>query len=651
MIFKFLSYIDLFQIPIKFYFSGRTKLFSNAGVFFSLLIYGLLIYSFAKSDFILKEQPIVVSQSIQTNHAEKIEFGSDSILSFGIVDYLGNRYWDQTYFTVYVRYFYNVTNYETKELVICTDEFHTTKIIGFNISNQLCLKNKTFSIEGSLDDLAVSYAAITVAPCDNKTMNNTCKSFQEINDYMDTYPIMKYFAVRLRNDRIDGSNYENPFQFNTDIPFQYMDSKVQRTWNIYLKNAFVETDDGWFAPSKSTKQTVMIDKRDSDFRLRKDSDAFFKVILLASKERLTYTRRYKKLPEALAELAGILKLGQGLFSIITRLVIYIGTLHQVLNKLYIFPKLKKPKRRGKRNFSNKQDPQKALPPLKALEISQPIAMSKPLTQLPFIEKLPEPEQNGMKDYEEFNKADKGVVESKNYHINPKELKDDSYVLEHFSQEGDINNINIKPIDPSNVNPILPLSVSLPPKNPPNTQIIIESKGKNKPTMSKRISSMFLSLKSFARKEKQGWELGFFDYLWYIWCRIISSISKKKLSPKHRVIEAAEKAYINDMDSLGLLKKLHDLDKLKMLLLDEDQLALFNFISKPVVTPFNDNEVEMDEIHESNRHMTNLIKKQTQTGKELEEIYKRVIENKESSSVNSRLIRLMNLEISKLKKNQ
>lgn len=105
--------------------------------------------------------------------------------------------------------------------------------------------------------------------------------------------------------------------------------------------------------------------------------------------------------------------------------------------------------------------------------------------------------------------------------------------------------------------------------------------------------------------------------------------------------------MRDMDTMNLIKKIHDLQKLKMLVLNEDQLVLFNFLSKPIIVPSNNNL--LDQSQESNRKITHLMRKQTISDNLFEESYKRVLKNEENSDLNRNLIHLLDDEIKKLKK--
>ena len=117
---------------------------------------------------------------------------------------------------------------------------------------------------------------------------------------------------------------------------------------------------------------------------------------------------------------------------------------------------------------------------------------------------------------------------------------------------------------------------------------------------------------------------------------------KKL-PEHQMIFKSEKAFQNDMDIANIIKKIHDLEKLKILLLNEDQLLLFNHLSKPLITFDQEEPVIIGRnIRKSNLKMSRLMNFSciTKTGSEIEQSYKRVMEGKKSDKINQRLIELL-----------
>lgn len=712
MVLGFLSNFDLFQQPIKFYFNGHAKLFSSLGILSSLALYGFLLFSFINSDLFKKQEPIIITQSLQMPKAEKVEFTPNITLSFTLADYLGNRYWDPTYFSILAEYYNTMSSLETKVLRNCDENFNNqSQRMGTNSNNTLCLSNNTFTLQGSLDDSLLSYLVITLSPCDNKTLNNTCKTPEEINHYMDSYPLTKYFALRYHDAKTDQNNYERPFQQNSNVEFQYMDSRIQRNWNLYFKNAQIETDDGWFLPSKKILTDIMLDSKTTDFRLRSNSDAFFKVILFASKDKFVSTRRYKKLPEVLAELSGMAQFFLTFFGFVVRTVLYIGTLNQVMKHFYVFPKISKKKKskknssiKGKKRKSQMNKSQKADPPIKTDEntlIKDKIVVeedkNKKINNLNNAEnKSNYCEINMHKNFNDNdlmiknngggieiieNKAQifletnsKEIENIKNEvspnHLQPKVLEDDIIIAESISLEKHI------PIETHSICDKLPNIISKTNTNPIDFQIsspsgkkseILENNGlnytfskENKKSIfskfidsSKKLSHMISGVSVLKMKNQTNskeFHLSFVDYLYFRWCKIFKYLFNKKLSYFHEIIEQAEITYLKDMDSMNLLKTHHDLEKLKMLVLNEDQLILFNFLSKPLITARNNNLVESSEVQQYNTKISNLIRKQTTAGNFFEESYVKVLKNQEKNEINARLIDLLDLERKRLGNN-
>lgn len=44
------------------------------------------------------------------------------------------------------------------------------------------------------------------------------------------------------------------------------------------------------------------------------------------------------------------------------------------------------------------------------------------------------------------------------------------------------------------------------------------------------------------------------------------------------------------DVLYIIKKLHEIDKLKMILLNKDQIRLFDYLPKPTITAYPDKDI-------------------------------------------------------------
>ena len=131
-----------------------------------------------------------------------------------------------------------------------------------------------------------------------------------------------------------------------------------------------------------------------------------------------------------------------------------------------------------------------------------------------------------------------------------------------------------------------------------------------------------------------------EYLFYLF----SGLFCFKKSCKQQLISKAEKAFKQDLDIVSIIEKIHDIEKLKILLLNEDQLSLFNYLSKPMIAP-NDMEESptTQKLSKSNLKMAGLMNISQKT-LNVEEIYKRVIHKKDEDKVNSRLIDLFDQRV-------
>lgn len=74
----------------------------------------------------------------------------------------------------------------------------------------------------------------------------------------------------------------------------------------------------------------------------------------------------------------------------------------------------------------------------------------------------------------------------------------------------------------------------------------------------------------------------FGYFGYILSNICCCCSKMKNKPEERIARKARTYVEHDIDIVEIIQKLKDVEKLKLILLTQDQRELFNNISKPVV---------------------------------------------------------------------
>ena len=121
--------------------------------------------------------------------------------------------------------------------------------------------------------------------------------------------------------------------------------------------------------------------------------------------------------------------------------------------------------------------------------------------------------------------------------------------------------------------------------------------------------------------------------------------------KQKIIEKSDAIFMKEFDVINILKKLHEIEKLKLILLNEDQLILFNSLSKPMI--YMEDEPEMVKKYEGNSalKMSNYIKnyKDIKRKTKFDNSYENVLLSCNFNHLNKRLLDLVDQNIENFKK--
>lgn len=711
MILTFFSVFDLFRQPLMFYYNGSQKRTSFFGFLSSLIIYVYLFYSFSQSNMYLKKSPIVVVQNIETQNAPPFLFGENKFFAVGLSDSFNNRSVDPTLFKIQFRYFKNLTSFETRDLRPCelSDVQGNETLFKFhNMETMFCLKNKTFVLEGTIDENP-SFVVISLFLCNNLTSNNTCKSQEEINSFFNSFTSQKLFYVFYQDTQVKLEDYDEPFKDLMRVDYQLIDLAVKKNQAINFKKVTVSTDSGWLFSNVGYKSSYLFSAKTSDFQIRSSQNQpLFQFNLFSSKEEITYARRYQTISEFLGGFAGMAKLISIICGVLVNNLMYIDTLKHILNKIYGFPgnpKKQKAKKRIKTSTRSKRS--ETLKSLQSLESKKEQQHFKSQREQPTfltsVSKREQPDllisvieenlktnpysqnlQNILQEPEnKINELSQiqvtsGLMNSKLINISQimkKEIEKDSFSLEHFSEncvkepnqnlemrnlgclgEKETANLEIEKCKNErdffeiekckNESDVLKIRVGLNKK--PEEEFIDRTPIKKdlKKLIDRRLCGSKLSFFKKPKKEEfpnpNQLQLSFWEYL-----SLFLDLFRSKKSSRHLLIEKAEKTFIEDLDVVNIVSKLHDLEKLKILLLDEDQLVIFNYISKPFITLENSDNKDDETISFSHTRLNTMINRTKNAKNHLEESYKKVLARKDDK-VCEKLIDFFDKEIYKLK---
>jgi len=618
---QFLNQIDLFGLPIFLYFNTQPRHSTVIGQIASLSIYVFLLYSFFQSDLYLKLSPFTSSQSIALNHAERVSYDEDHFMAFSLCDGNSKNYIDDTIFNAIFLWHHlktddngifqevNATNYELRACTMDDVAFNPSLFISLGLNNALCLKNKSFFLEGYWNEPEIYYAEITLYMCNNDTSNVTCKSQEEMALFLDA---SKYFNIYFHSATVDLNNYQNPVGVTHINDYALISTQLSKTYNILMQNLRVMTDDGMFFPSISQLVDIMFNSYQFDFSTYQNDDLLFQFNLYASASRIEQSRTYQNFPQLLASLLGIMHLFKLMASIFLNLHNYIITIEVLLNSLYFFPSSMI--KTG--IFHNKKESEKLEMVLSKEKLKFDRVAKFPKDDIS-LEQLKPQRKSDIFSFEHFlgkaSKIDIGKHEKPNEVDKERKKKQFSKKFKKGSPEESSSEIRVIRIENNNL---------------------------------QRNNNISVSKKKFSDKRKNEKENTLnFNLLQYIKSKVLCWNNFKA-----NIINHSEELYKSELDIVKILTKIHEIEKLKIILMDEDQRTLFHTLSKPFII---EEECVNDNHKASKRKSSRMVAKFKISNKDqnLVESYNRIYSTKGTNQINARLIELVDKNLLEMEKNK
>ena len=632
--------VDLFKAPFLLRFKNRKKSSTYVGSFVSILIFSAVLVSLFQSDVIHKKNPKVVEKIVSTYSPTTP--GSPSItidgnfsyfpFAYGVTDLNRNLVEDPTIFTLEVFSKVQIASNWTEYPVytrLCTAEESVLK--GFNYSRSHCVpRGSPLVIQGSPQEEVFSTIVFALRICNSETDNVTCQSPEAIAAYM----LDKYFYVFYADHTYDVDNYELPI--NDEYGFKKTRaSTTQSTFvGTYYQKAIFQSDDNAILSNYQEKEffTKYSDELDSQplqgdqFMSMNAHNRYLITYYFGTTPSIrTVTRTYQKLQEALANVAGISNILIFLGFILTGFLSRINMVSKIIKILFVLRKQKRKVTDRGKNSDRKNT--KGQCTLSKFTRENPDA-SKSAAQI-----------QTQKD-EEINLATiENTVPKQNNDlkiavapIRIKELLIEMNYDTPLSRKNLLDSPDIKqsPID----TPQIPIKFEkdevLQSKNMINTsQNLIVM---NTVLDTNQRSSRFQKYCSRDQKYKQ---------LKITPLRYLKAQFKKKLrrplNENEKSILMAEEIYNDEIDIITILFKLQEIEKLKKILLSEDQIALFNLLDKPKIYP----ELKTNKDNWWNQNPSNIPKKKyEETISQNVKIYEKMIAKIEKTNVDKRLLQLL-----------
>ena len=552
MILKYFYFLDLFRRPIYVLFNTQDKVASRLGLVCSLLIYTLIIYDFTKNDIFYKESPKIMDQPLTDAYRRNIEY-SNRVFTVSVVDDNSLPYVDPSIFVIKAKNVLMISNsaggfdqidVQYYDMHLCNEQDFLqdpSVFLNLGLNNSFCLDNNSFEMFGYWDEPTVKYFSFELSLCDNNTSPVICKPSSVINSFF----TMKYFNLVYSDLRVDAQNYQTPLLTKYRNDFQLIDTQLNKMMSIFIKAVNLYTDDGLLYSNQNYQSGLAYDSSFTDFSMLRTrsitTDIRFVCDFYSAKESNKITRTYQKFTEVFASIGGLLSFLMIVGFLLTYFEKKYYLTKKIMNSLYSFQQ------------EHKDDGTKNL-----FQGSQIIELKRAPTQQ-------SPEKEGIMSMDDIGGKDTGGSMQKisgiDQVLEPKEEKDEK-----------------------SEKPISQLDFSLKPKygdlsESGKTELKSQkgAGGGNNPKLKDKTSKI-----NQFRKFQNGKSKISINFLEYIHTKIMNICSCCTKSFKQRLYIKAEEIYENEMDITYILKKIQEIEKLKLVLLNPKQLSLFNLLAKPMI---------------------------------------------------------------------
>ena len=529
-----LESLDLFKNSNFFFFKSRRQIFSIQGVFISLFIYAILIMLFFQSDAILKKNP-TISDEILANSEGIIPVNNLNVIP--ILNMYDSNY---NYVTEIDTSYFNIGVY-LNDLQYFLHPCNSNDMINENVQesyyeSSFCIdKNLTLELISTKDIVTILH--IKIFMCNNETYDGNCKPQSEINDFLGN----KMIYLNFIQSSFDLNNFSSPVIIDTISG--YVRSFINLDFSQSVTLAFMQInflDDSNLILQE--QKSNLYYQQDENYRnyafyqKRTENDANLPLIdyrIVASNKQRVITRRYQKLQDILGILGGLTSVFKLVGGFFVGIFVQLKLIKNTLNEIYYLPKKSKkskrhsPKSQKKTSYMNTETKEKY--------------------------------EKNTKDFE----------------------------LEKFTKEPIISEINLTNIFVENKEnkpfqkPQTELSII---PHPQSMEILVNKEEKKIPPDNPKESNEPIQDFSTPKKLKEKVEnhendekikFSTYSYLKNTFKHLLG----KKLDNTGKIIVKASSVYEKEFDILLILKRLKDIEKIKMFLFNDRQLKLFELIDK------------------------------------------------------------------------
>jgi hypothetical protein len=612
--------IDMFGQGIKLRIHKRVESKTLFGGILSniMIILLLLMFLFEANDVVYKQNPQISLEQQVLLKAPNLTLDS---FTFPIAASLTANTNVGLYLPKYFNYsaylIYGETSDELKtkyfNLISCKKEFFPNilqeQYDNLLLDNGFCIENQNQTIVGSWSDSFISYLSFKISLCVNSTVNNNdCAPIEEIMSFLNTTSY--FWNLYYQNTNINCEDAENPVTYNIVNFYRIISTTSYKFTELYLRQQMLDSDEGFIFKSKNKSPSVSFDYYKFDDTSIDDSQTLVEFNILVSNNYYIYHRSYTKIQAVLASVGGMANLLKIIFVIFSYIFSIVKRDEIILNQIFDFDyseefleEIKSKKRMNEKKIvmsSNFYNPQMGIKEPgenknnfslnehtlvvnndknnfknKISKISDNIKI-KEKTSFLFYNSL-RFSQNQTSSPPIIHQGKPFSIRNHRFPDNPNDSK---------LKFNCLNNVNLSTTTKFVNNPI---------GDPIEALLKNDTKTFKKTYKSTNANEIIRNIES----KNKNHELKFTFYEVFLAFCCFDYCNKAKLISKKKLYTKSKFAIDNYMDITYIIQKLEEFEKFKIVMLTTQQYALFNFISKEMIS-LDENKLNKHEMTQFKR---------------------------------------------------
>jgi hypothetical protein len=344
---------DIFGQEVKLLLNNQEKSKTICGGFFSiiLLIFLSILFLINSFEIISKQNPIIsIEQQILNSNItlDKYTFPFALVLT----DSNNKVVFKPNYFNYKVSVREINKDFEKSEKILnlanCKKEFFpliSQEIYDSYMMNKfLCLENfenENFTISGSSmmnkKNSFFSYLTISLSICTNEPQ---CAPYEDISDFLKTQNLFFNIFFQTSNINIhDTSN--NPVKYNLENFQKYLKLNYSKKIDFFIRNENLQSDEGIFFHSIKTINSPSLSYDSSTYEeteifINQKIQNLIEFNFFSSNKNIIYHRSYPKILTVISNIGGLMYLLKNFLAYLCYIFSFIKKDEIILNKIFDF---------------------------------------------------------------------------------------------------------------------------------------------------------------------------------------------------------------------------------------------------------------------------------------------------------------------------